>query len=184
MRRIVFSLYYWLTNPPWDTNVTPPELVALVETQRLTPGRALDLGCGTGTNVIYLAQHDWQVVGVDFVGKAIRTAKRKARAAKVSAEFFQADVTRLDFLSPPFDFALDLGCFHGVPADRRAAYISGLARLVRPGGIFLSYAMKPEAPIRGLAVEEMLRLFGEEFTNVRIEHGEGVPSAWYTFVRQ
>lgn len=188
MRHLFFTLAYHLTRPRWDTNVTPPELVDLIETQsqKLPPGRALDLGCGTGTNVIYLARRGWQAVGVDFVGKAIATAKRKAQAAGVNAEFFQADVTRLDSLrvQPPFDFALDIGCFHGVPPDRRAAYISGLARLLRPGGLFLCYAMKPEAPMGGIAVDEILKLFGEGFANVKVEHGEGMPSAWYTFMRK
>ena len=186
MRHLFFTLAYHLTRPRWDTNVTPPELVDLIETQsqKLPPGRALDLGCGTGTNVIYLAHHGWQAVGVDFVGKAIATAKRKAQATGITAEFFQADVTRLDFLSPPFDLALDIGCFHGVPTERRAAYINGLARLLRPGGIFLCYAMKPEAPMGGIAVDEMLKLFGENFDSVKVEHGEGMPSAWYTFARK
>ena len=184
MRRIFFTFYYHFTRPPWDTNVTPPELVQLIENQKLTSGRALDLGCGTGTNVIYLAQHGWQAVGVDYVGKPINTAKRKAKAAGVAAQFFQADVTRLDFLDPPFDFALDMGCFHSLEHDRRAEYISGLRRLLRPGALYLLYAFKPEARMGGIAVDEMMKLFGDGFANLKVEHGEGRPSAWYTFARK
>jgi SAM-dependent methyltransferase len=184
MRRLFFTLTYWLTKPRWDTNVTPPELAALIETQDLKPGRALDLGCGTGTNVIYLAQHGWQATGVDFVGKAIEAAKRKAKAARAAADFFQGDVTRLEFLKPPFDLALDIGCFHSIPADRRPTYVAGLRRLLRPGGLFLSYAFKPEAPMGGIGVDEMLSLFSDGFANVKVEHGEGMPSTWYTFQRQ
>jgi SAM-dependent methyltransferase len=180
MRRLFFTLYYWFTRPPWDTNTTPPELVELIENQKLPAGRVLDLGCGTGTNVIYLARHGWQAVGVDFVGKAIATAKRKAQAAGVSARFHQGDVTKLDFLDPPFDLILDIGCFHSLPVERRPAYISGLARLLRPGGLFLCYAFKPEARMGGISVDEMLKLFGGEFKSVKVEHGEGTPSAWYT----
>ena len=183
MRRLFFTFYYWFTHPPWDTNITPPELVELIEKQKMPAGRALDLGCGTGTNVIYLAQHGWQATGVDFVGKAIATAERKAQAAGVNAQFYQGDVSKLEFLDPPFDLALDIGCFHSLTADRRPAYISGLARLLRPGGLFLCYAFKPEARMGGIAVDEMLKLFGGEFKSVKIEHGEGMPSAWYTLRR-
>jgi ubiquinone/menaquinone biosynthesis C-methylase UbiE len=184
MRRLFFTLYYWFTRPPWDTHLTPPELVELVETQKLRPGRALDLGCGTGTNVIYLAKHGWEATGVDFVGKAIAAARRKALAAGVQARFFQGDVTRLDFLDPPFNLALDLGCLHSLPAADRPAYIAGLARLLSPGAIFLCYAFKPESPMSGIAVEAMLQLFGAAFENVKVEHGTGRPSAWYTFRRR
>jgi SAM-dependent methyltransferase len=184
MHRLFFTLYYWFARPPWDTNLTPPELVDLIANQKLPAGRALDLGCGTGTNVVYLAKHGWEVTGVDFVGKAIAAARRKARAAGVTAQFFQGDVTRLDFLTPGFDFTLDLGCLHSLPAGHRLAYVSGLARLLRPGAVFLCYAFKPESPMGGVAVEEMLRLFGESFENVKLEHGTGMPSAWYTFRRK
>jgi SAM-dependent methyltransferase len=183
MLRLFYSAYYWFTKPPWDTNITPPEVVRVIETQKLPAGRALDLGCGTGTNTVYLAKHGWQVVGVDFVGKAIATAKRKARAAGVNAEHFQGDVTKLDFLNPPFDFALDIGCFHGLPVNGRTAYISGLTRLLRPGAIFMCYAFKPGSTIGGLAVEEMQQLFSPAFTCTHVEHGQGTPSAWYTFTR-
>lgn len=184
MRRLFFTFTYWFTRPRWDTNITPPELVELIEMQKLRPGRALDLGCGTGTNVIYLAQHGWQATGVDFVGKAIEAAKRKAKAAGAAADFFQGDVTRLEFLKPPFDLILDVGCFHSLPVERRPAYIAGLRRQLGPGGLFLSYVFKPDAPVKGIAVDEMLSLFGDGFANVKVEHGEGIPSAWYTFQRQ
>ncbi len=184
MRRLFFTLAYSLKRPRWDTGITPPELVEVIETRKLPAGRALDLGCGTGTNVIYLAQHGWEAVGVDFISKAIDTARRKSTAAGVKAQFFQGDVTQLDFLQPPFDLVLDIGCFHSLASSRRSAYIAGLRRLLRPGGFFLLYAFKPGAPIGGLTVNEMLTLFNDGFTNLKAEDGQGIPSAWYTFVRK
>ena len=45
-----FQWKYWRGQTPWDTNITPPEVEDFVKTA--SPGRALDLGCGTGTNAI------------------------------------------------------------------------------------------------------------------------------------
>ncbi len=71
------GLYY--RQPRWDTGISPPELIAFLESHPAS--RALDLGCGTGTNAITMAGYGWQVTGVDFVGRAIRAGRRKAKAA-------------------------------------------------------------------------------------------------------
>ena len=82
---VFFRVAYLVGFKPWDSGVPPPELVAVVEgADRLSPGKALDVGCGTGTNSIYMARHGWDVTGVDFVPRAINTAKRKAKAAQAS----------------------------------------------------------------------------------------------------
>ena len=93
----------------WDSGITPPEVVAEIEgEQPLTPGRALDLGCGTGTNALYLSKHGWQVVGVDFSPLAIAAARQKLAGTK-RVTFVQGDVTRLSQLGVdgPFDLVLD-----------------------------------------------------------------------------
>jgi SAM-dependent methyltransferase len=138
-------LQYLLGRTPWDTEVTPPELIELIEGDGAIPGEALDLGCGTGTNSIYLARHGWEVVGVDFAAVAIRRARRKARRVGVDCRFYRAGVTDLSFLAGPFDLALDIGCLHGVPPEGRERYAAGLARLVRPGGLYMLYAFGPRS---------------------------------------
>ena len=79
-RRMLYRQMYRFGAPRWDTNITPPEVVAVIEGAAPLPaGRALDLGCGTGTNVIYLAQHGWETIGVDFSPVAIQQARQKAK---------------------------------------------------------------------------------------------------------
>ena len=180
-----FDLRYLLGRPPWDTEVTPPEVVELVEGEGLAPGRALDLGCGTGTNCIYLARHGWEVVGVDFSVLAIYQARRKARQAGVNCQFYRVDVTDLAFLADPFDLALDIGCLHSLPPEEWGRYAAEVARLVRPGGFYLLYAFTPR-PDRsipyGVAPEEIHSLFAPAFAMEREEGGEdpsGPRSAWY-----
>ncbi len=110
---------------PWDTGIAATELMDVVEgPSRREPGRALDLGCGTGRNSIYLAQQGWEVTGIDFVGHAIAEARRKACATGLSARFIEGDVTRLEELGigGGYSLLLDFGCYHGVPTGRRNAY--------------------------------------------------------------
>ena len=81
-----WQLAYIVGFKPWDSGISPPELVSVVEgPEALAPGRALDLGCGTGTNVVYLAQHGWEATGVDLVRRALRRAHDRASAAGVGA---------------------------------------------------------------------------------------------------
>jgi SAM-dependent methyltransferase len=182
VRRLWFGLWYWLPlRPPWDTGVTPPELERFVESH--PPGRALDLGCGTGTNVVYLAKHGWDAVGVDFVGRAVAKARRRARVARVACTFVVGDVTRLG-VAGPFDLALDLGCLHSISVGGRAGYAAGLARVVRPGGTFLLYAFAPGGPALGITAEDVRAKFADAFDVMAVEQGKGRPSAWYTLVRR
>src|SRR5689334_21905005 len=51
LRRLSFNLWYF-RNPPWDSGISPPELLEFIQTH--PAGKAIDLGCGTGTNVITL----------------------------------------------------------------------------------------------------------------------------------
>jgi SAM-dependent methyltransferase len=136
LRRFFYNLSYF-RHPPWDTGVPPPELVQFVESH--SAGRALDAGCGTGTNVIYLAEHGWKVVGIDYAFQAIRTARRKARQNGIEIELFAADVTRMERLEGPFDLILDMGCYHSLRPKERSAYRKNLKRWLATNGYFLLY---------------------------------------------
>ena len=94
-----FRAMYRFGFTPWDSGVTPPELKELIEgPQARTPAKALDLGCGTGTNALYMTQHGWDVTAIDFVPRAITMAKAKAAAANASRRLIRGDVTRLEEL--------------------------------------------------------------------------------------
>jgi cyclopropane fatty-acyl-phospholipid synthase-like methyltransferase len=188
--RLLFWLAYLRGRAPWDTNVTPPELVQTVEGPNgLAPGRALDLGCGTGTNVIYLVRHGWEVVGVDFVDKPIRKARQKADDAGVTAQFFTGDVTRLEKingLAGSFDLVVDIGCFHSLDSDDWEYYAGGLFERLRPRATYLLYAWGPrsdEKPGRGVSPAQIEAIFGPHLSLERKRQGEerGRPSFWYWF---
>jgi SAM-dependent methyltransferase len=138
--------FYWFSYrfgfKPWDQGVPAPELMELVEGREAAePGRALDLGCGTGTNCVYLAQHGWQVTGVDLEPRALAAAGARASAAGAEVDFVQGDVTRLDEAGVGDDFTLllDMGCFHMIPHDRRDAYVAGVSAAAAPGATLLMF---------------------------------------------
>lgn len=176
-------------NPHWDTNITPPELVAEVEGPQARPaGRALDLGCGTGTNCLYLASHGWDVTGIDFITSAIEQAREKQRCAGTLVgyvHFLAGNVTQLDALKlePSYALLFDLGCLHSIEASARVRYARGVARLVAPGALFLLYSFMPNQLLsNSLTRSEGQTLFGPAFTLERAVESldrPGIPAAWY-----
>ncbi|MEJ2598305.1 MAG: class I SAM-dependent methyltransferase [Anaerolineales bacterium] len=184
LHKLFFHWMYW-RKPPWDTGISPPELIAFIENH--PPGRALDLGCGTGTNVITLSKAGWQAVGVDFVGKAIRKARRKAHQAGIQASFYVDDVTRLENINGRFDLILDIGCFHSLHPDNRSTYLRNLERLLAPNGTYLLYAFIKEndQEERGLGQAD-LQALNKHFSLLERQDGSerGLrPSAWFKYSR-
>ncbi|HYF12362.1 MAG TPA: class I SAM-dependent methyltransferase [Actinomycetota bacterium] len=171
----------------WDTGITPPELLALLET--LEPGTALDLGCGTGTNAIELANRGWFVTGVDFSPLAIDHARRKAGWVS-GVTFVEGDVSELSALGVdgPFDLAVDIGCFHSVAASRRDAYVREIARVLRSGAPLLMFAFGPWLRWPGsrrTREPEIRRRFARDFEVERVELGREPPgAAWFTLRRR
>jgi cyclopropane fatty-acyl-phospholipid synthase-like methyltransferase len=181
-KRIHFNLAYF-RHPPWDTGISPPELLAFTESH--PPGRALDLGCGTGTNTIYLARHGWQVTGIDFARRAINLARRKARKYGVEVDLRLGDVTRLDCLAGPFDLILDIGCLHNLDDSGRKAYLHHVKRLLAPEGTFLVYLVlkrNPGDPGHGLLESHLSEITGQFTLHQRQDgtHSGNRLSAWLT----
>ncbi len=185
IRRLLFHLWYF-RRPPWDTGISPPELLEFIQSH--PPGRAIDLGCGTGTNVITLAQHGWQVTGVDFAPRAIRLARQKAQRANVQATLRTADVTHLNDIEGPFDLALDMGCFHGL-GEKKEDYLTELKRILAPGGYWLLYGFFAPAASSagpGLVAADLERIHARGFRLLWRKDGQdrrSRPSAWFLFQR-
>ncbi|MBI4187092.1 MAG: methyltransferase domain-containing protein [Chloroflexi bacterium] len=163
----LWSLCY-LGRAPWDIGGPRPELVCLVESGELPPCRAIDLGCGIGENVIYLARHGFDAAGVDISPRAIARARRKAGAARVSPAFLVSDVTNLTDVDGPFDLVVDNGCLHSLLSSKaRQGYVQTLLRLTRPGsGYFLRCFVRNHlrSPLRAfIEPGEIESRFGGEF---------------------
>lgn len=177
--RLHFELRYLFGDAPWDTGISPPELLAFLDSH--PAGRALDIGCGTGTNALTMASRGWQVIGIDFAWGAIWRAREKASRAGLEIDFHRGDVRAVEAVDGPIDLALDIGCFHAMDSARRARYARHLGRLVRPGGAFLLYAFLTSSDPSGVSRAEILQLFVPPFQIVRFDQGtdRDRPSAWF-----
>ena len=181
-RRAFFTLQYWIMDPPWDTGITPPEVYRFLEEN--PPGRALDLGCGTGTNVITLVEHGWQATGVDYVPRAIRIARRKARRKGLSdrVNFLVGDALSRDSFEGEYDLILDIGCFHIFLEEDADKYARNAFDHLVEGGRLLMYAHLRQGPGHG-ATEAGLATLGEHLELVNRVDGEesSRPSVWLEF---
>ena len=181
-RWLGFNIRYF-QRPPWDTGISPPELLEFIANH--PPGRALDLGCGTGTNAITLAQHAWQVTGVDFIRRAISIARKKARLAGVNVDFRLEDVATLKGVAGPFELVLDIGCYHSLSTQAKQRYAMNLPRLLSTDGTFLMYAFFKDLNAAGPGLvpadlgylEAHLALERRQDGSERGFH----PSAWFTY---
>ncbi len=188
-RRALYEFMYWRGTPRWDTGITPPEVKLLIEVEQLPRGRALDVGCGTGTNVVYLAEHGFEVAGVDLVPRAIAIAREKVRAANVTAQLRVADVLEPTELGALFDLVLDIGCFHNFDPVGRARYAANLVRWTQRGSTYLLYAWFPKTlgPRRlGVTPQTVRDTFAPRFKLVSStvdEHNPEQDSAWYRLER-
>ena len=192
MRRTMpYEFLYRVGQTPWDTGVTPPEVVELVEgTTPLPPGRALDLGCGTGNEVAYLARRGWTATGVELVQIAVDRAASRIEGLP-NAAVHHGDVTRLVEmgLDGPFDLVLDLGCFHSLPSEGRDAYAAGVASLTVTGAVLFMFAFAARLPWSlvgtGVNPREMRERFAPWFDPVgRIRGSRPRGAAWYRLGRR
>ena len=164
--RVIYWLAYRLGLAVWRRPTPQADLIAAIDGPSPLPaGRALDLGCGTGTDAIFLARHGWDVTGVDMVPKALAIARRDAAAAGVGPRFVHGDVTRLHDLGVGhgYTLVLDFGCFHTLPDDRRPAYVASVSDVAAPGATLLLYGFRrppKTAPMHaGVTTDEVQQRF-------------------------
>lgn len=121
---------------PWDTGTPDPMLIEMIESRAIEPGRTLEVGCGTGTNAIYLAHHGFDVLGVDVSRLAVENARAKAHGR---CRFETIDFMNEAAPGGPFQFVFDRGCFHTFDEDHeRTRFAQNVATVLVNGGLWLS----------------------------------------------
>ena len=195
-----YRMLYRLGVTPWDQDHVPSELTTLVEGPTALPaGRALDIGCGTGLQAVYLAERGWQTTGVDATPHALAQARRRADAAGMSVHWVEGDVGELASLGLDRGFSLlhDRGCFHDLPSPVRDGYVRGVSELSAPGATLLLMSFVPGsrrigAP-SGASEQEIQRRFSPHWELISVQSDSGpapsgpmrrVPRIWYRMRRR
>jgi SAM-dependent methyltransferase len=161
---------------PWGLQKPFPPMLRAVESGWLNPpGPILDVGCGVGSNALWLAARGFQVTGIDVAPGAIAAAESARGPDSENPTFLVDDVLASTLPPASFPGAIDVGCFQTLPTRARAAYAAGLARLMRPGAPCLIFWVGREesgawGPPHRLSVTEVAGPFESDFLVERIEH--------------
>jgi cyclopropane fatty-acyl-phospholipid synthase-like methyltransferase len=132
---------------PWNLE-TPPDIIqSIVNSGRIKPCKAIELGCGTGNYVIYLSSMGFDTTGVDISGRAIEMAKKSAAEKKIKCNFITANVLgKMEEIQSNYDFAYDWELLHHIFPEEREKYITNVHKLINPGGKYLSVCFSEKSP--------------------------------------
>ena len=144
-----FEERYQNGNLPWDHGMPDRNLISCVEHRPIDPCMVLDIGCGTGENSVWLAQHGFRVTGCDLSPTAIELANGKAKAAGVECTFVPGDFLEVRYVGEPFGFAFDRGCLHCIDGENdRRRFAENVAAHLAEDGLWLSLIGNADEPER------------------------------------
>lgn len=181
--------------PPWDIGRPQEEFVKLARSGEIR-GKVLDVGCGTGENAIFFAEHGLNVWGVDAAPLAIERARRKASRRGAKVKFIVADALHLEKLKQTFNTVTDCGLFHTFSDDERERFSVSLASVLEAGGTYFMLCFSDREPVswggpRRVSREEITRTFrngwkvnyinGARFGS---RHHEDGGQAWLSSIRR
>ncbi|MBF0104218.1 MAG: class I SAM-dependent methyltransferase [Deltaproteobacteria bacterium] len=125
---------------PWETGRPSTELVRILNEYQIPRGRALEIGCGSGNNAVYLAQQGFEVTAFDLSAKAVEMAQTKIKNVGVHVRLLTADLSHLPDLGAPYPFVFDRGVYHTARQGDLGLFIKVLKQYCVPGGYYLTIA--------------------------------------------
>ncbi len=144
MERQMFEQMYQ-GQAPWDIPRPQKAVIEAAEAGEIQ-GSVLDVGCGTGENVMYLAEKGHEAWGLDFVPAAIGRARTKADKRGLKATFVVGNALKLTELGRQFDTIIDCGLFHTFSDDERPKFVEELSKRLRIGGRLVILCFSDEEP--------------------------------------
>jgi SAM-dependent methyltransferase len=126
--------------PPWETGLPAAELVRTVREGLLPRGAALELGCGTGADAVYLASSGFDVTAVESSPTALDRARTRAELAGVSICFVLDDVFKFARNCGTFDLVYDAGFYHFIRRTDLDRFLDVLWRVTHPGSYYFTLA--------------------------------------------
>lgn len=126
--------------PPWETGLPSGELVRTIREKLLPRGTALELGCGTGANAVYMASRGFEVTAVESSPTALDRARTRAALAGVSVRFVLDDVFKFARTCGPFHLVYDAGFYHFIRRNDLDRFLDLLWRVTCPGSYYFTLA--------------------------------------------
>jgi ubiquinone/menaquinone biosynthesis C-methylase UbiE len=127
----------------------------------------LEIGCGTGANLWFLAREGFTVYGVDGSNIALDHAAKYLKNENLAADLHQGDVMKLPYSDSTFHAVLDVECVYANTLSDAAAILDEVYRVLKPGGWIYSKAFST-----GMSGENTgLRMDGEPNTFVAMPDG-------------
>ena len=121
----------------------------------LQPGRALELGCGSGGNAVWMAKRGWRVTALDFSDVAIEKARMRAAERGVEVEFLVSDVTTYQ---SDEQYDLIASFYIQLWPEERAQMLAMAARSLAPGGTLLFVSHDKSSPPSGWSDDDLASL--------------------------
>jgi 2-polyprenyl-3-methyl-5-hydroxy-6-metoxy-1,4-benzoquinol methylase len=141
---------YEQKNTPWDTGRPDIHLMNLLSGWPKFKGKVLEVGCGTGTNAVWMAEQGFQVTAMDISAGAVEMARRKAAEKNVECRFLAEDFLSSQFATRQFALLFDRGCFHTMNTDeRRNLFVSQAASCLESGGLWFSLIGNSDQTVEG-----------------------------------
>lgn len=161
-----------IPNLPWEAFKPPSRLVRLADSGKIKIGKAIDLGCGLGTNAVYLAQKGFEVTALDASKTALLYASEKAKKAGVKINFIQGFAHKLDFPEKIFSLVFDRGCFHHIPPELRQDYLEGIYRVLADKASYYLECFSSSCAFDygyKFSIEDIEKIFGRKFEIIEFE---------------
>lgn len=133
------------------------ELAGFVAGLSELPRTAIDVGCGTGGDAVFLAELGIATTGLDVSGEALDRARERAAAGGVDVTWVEGSALDLPVADASIDLVTDRGCLHHIDERDRARYASEAARVLRPGGTLLVRDMSRAGQDSHQITEDALR---------------------------
>jgi len=181
---------------PWDTGRVDHNLADALARHDIRPCRALELGCGTGSNAIWLARRGFDVTASDISETAVQRARQAAERAGVALSFAAGDLLHDPLPQGPFGLVFDRGCFHSVgDASARGLFGRVVSDRLADGGYWLSLIGSADGPLREVgpprlsaadiaaAVEERFEILSLQTTHFDSTQADP-PRAWVCLMRK
>lgn len=115
--------------------------------------RILEIGCGPGANIWYLAREGFQATGIDGSKVALSQARERLDAEGLKADLQKADAMSLPFADESFDAVIDIECIYANTLADTDLIVREAHRVLKPGGFLFSMAFTDALSGHGTPLE-------------------------------